>query len=166
MKLAILGHRNSGKRTLAAYVNNIKNIEVILPDEKHLEKEHEDAYAQTVFDILKDKNGTLTKSVKIDKAVILVSSTDGPMPGTRKSIEMCKEYNISIAGLFITKTDELERLAKIEPDKYGRQGLLKMIKIESLELISSYGFDDTAIPVFEINFLSEWEKISGFFDKI
>lgn len=166
MKLAILGHRNSGKRTLAAYVNNIKNIEIILPDEAHLENEHEDVYVHTVFDILKDKNGILTKDAKIDKAVILVNSIDGPMPGTRKSIEMCKEHNISIAGLLITKTDEFERLAKIEPEKYGTQGLLKMIKIETLELISSYGFDDTAIPVFEIDLLSEWDKISDFFNKI
>lgn len=154
MKLFILGHRNAGKKTLAAYIrDNIDEIEPILPDESEIEHAHYDVYTPVSL-----------KSDGTESAVILVNSLDGPMPGTRAAIVFCKENNILICGVIITKTDEFEKLSESEPLKYTKS-LMKMIEIEALELISSYDIDDTAIPVLRANLIGDMSQIEDFLRK-
>lgn len=137
MKLLIAGHRNSGKKALAAYIReHMKDIEPILPDEAGLENEPYEVY----YPITLNPDG-------IEKAVILVNALDGPMPGTRCGIEFCKNNNIQITHAVLTHVKEFNRLAQDGHEIYSKKGLLKMIEIETLELISSHGIDDTAITV-------------------
>ncbi|MDE7348435.1 MAG: elongation factor Tu, partial [Clostridia bacterium] len=78
----------------------------------------------------------ITGAAQMDGAILVVASTDGPMPQTREHILLARQVGVPYIVVFMNKTDQVD-----DPE------LLELVEMEIRELLNEYGFpgDDTPI---------------------
>ena len=78
----------------------------------------------------------ITGAAQMDGAILVVASTDGPMPQTREHILLARQVGVPYIVVFMNKTDQVN-----DPE------LLDLVEMEIRDLLTEYGFpgDDTPI---------------------
>ena len=78
----------------------------------------------------------ITGAAQMDGAILVVASTDGPMPQTREHILLARQVGVPYIVVFMNKVDQVD-----DPE------LLELVEMEIRELLSSYDFPGDDIPV-------------------
>jgi elongation factor Tu len=78
----------------------------------------------------------VTGAAQMDGAILVVASTDGPMPQTREHILLARQVGVPQLVVFMNKVDMVD-----DPE------LLELVEMEIRELLSFYDFDGDNIPV-------------------
>ncbi|KOY87588.1 elongation factor Tu [bacterium 336/3] len=78
----------------------------------------------------------VTGAAQMDGAILVVASTDGPMPQTREHILLARQVGVPQLVVFMNKVDMVD-----DPE------LLDLVEMEVRELLSFYQFDGDNIPV-------------------
>jgi elongation factor Tu len=78
----------------------------------------------------------ITGAAQMDGAILVVASTDGPMPQTREHILLARQVGVPYIVVFMNKVDQVD-----DPE------LLELVEMEIRDLLTEYGFpgDDTPI---------------------
>src|SRR6201986_88465 len=161
VNIGTTGHVDHGKTTLTAAIINClstensniakKNVDDIdnAPEEKergitiaisHQENETSKRHYAHVdcpghADYIKNM---ITGAAQMDRAILVVSAADGPMPQTREHILLARQVGVPYIIVFMNKADMVD-------DKE----LLELVEVEVRELLSKYEFpgDDTPIVI-------------------
>lgn len=80
----------------------------------------------------------VTGAAQMDGAIIVVASTDGPMPQTREHILLARQVGVPKLVVFMNKVDLVD-----DPE------LLELVEMEIRELLSFYGYDGDNTPVIQ-----------------
>ncbi len=80
----------------------------------------------------------VTGAAQMDGAIIVVASTDGPMPQTREHILLARQVGVPQLVVFMNKVDMVD-----DPE------LLELVEMEIRELLSFYDYDGDNIPVIQ-----------------
>ncbi len=78
----------------------------------------------------------ITGAAQMDGAILVVASTDGPMPQTREHILLARQVGVPYIVVFMNKTDLVDD-----------EELLDLVEMEIRELLSSYEFPGDDIPI-------------------
>ncbi len=78
----------------------------------------------------------VTGAAQMDGAILVVASTDGPMPQTREHILLARQVGVPRIVVFMNKVDLVD-----DPE------LLDLVEMEIRELLSFYKFDGDNTPV-------------------
>lgn len=78
----------------------------------------------------------VTGAAQMDGAILVVASTDGPMPQTREHILLARQVGVPALVVFMNKVDMVD-----DPE------LLDLVEMEIRELLSFYEFPGDDIPV-------------------
>jgi elongation factor Tu len=78
----------------------------------------------------------ITGAAQMDGGILVVSASDGPMPQTREHILLARQVGVPALVVFLNKVDTVD-----DPE------LLDLVEEEVRELLTSYGFPGTEIPV-------------------
>jgi elongation factor Tu len=104
----------------------------------------------------------VTGAAQMDGAILVVASTDGPMPQTREHILLAKQVGVPRMVVFMNKVDMVD-----DPE------LLDLVEMEVRELLSFYGFDGDNTPIIRgsalggLNQEPKWvEKIMELMDAV
>ena len=175
MNIGTIGHVDHGKTTLTAAITKVlakHNPKITVrafdsidnaPEEKargitiatsHVEYETANRHYAHVdcpghADYVKNM---ITGAAQMDGAILVVASTDGPMPQTREHILLARQVGVPAMVVFMNKVDMVD-------DKE----LLELVEMEVRELLSSYEFPGDDIPVIQGSALkalegdAEWE---------
>jgi elongation factor Tu len=158
VNIGTIGHVDHGKTTLTSAITMIladmgfaekKDYDSIdnAPEEKergitintaHVEYETENRHYAHVdcpghADYVKNM---VTGAAQMDGAILVVASTDGPMPQTREHILLARQVGVPAIVVFMNKVDLVD-----DPE------LLELVEMEVRELLSFYDFpgDDISI---------------------
>ena len=80
----------------------------------------------------------ITGAAQMDGAILVVASTDGPMPQTREHILLARQVGVPQIVVFMNKVDLVDD-----------EELLELVELEIRELLSMYEFDGDNIPVIQ-----------------
>ena len=158
VNIGTIGHVDHGKTTLTAAITMVSaamgNAEVMrydeidkAPEEKargitintaHVEYQTATRHYAHVdcpghADYVKNM---ITGAAQMDGAILVVASTDGPMPQTREHILLARQVGVPYIVVFMNKVDQVD-----DPE------LLDLVEMEIRELLSSYDFPGDDIPV-------------------
>ena len=78
----------------------------------------------------------ITGAAQMDGAILVVASTDGPMPQTREHILLSRQVGVPCICVYLNKCDMVDD-----------EELLDLVEMEVRELLSFYGFDGDNCPV-------------------
>ena len=78
----------------------------------------------------------ITGAAQMDGAILVVASTDGPMPQTREHILLARQVGVPSIVVFMNKVDMVEDAE-----------LLELVEMEIRELLSFYKFDGDNTPI-------------------
>ena len=78
----------------------------------------------------------ITGAAQMDGAILVVASTDGPMPQTREHILLARQVGVPYIVVFMNKTDQVD-----DPE------LLELVEMEIRELLTEYGFPGDKTPI-------------------
>ncbi|MBQ8178433.1 MAG: elongation factor Tu, partial [Clostridia bacterium] len=78
----------------------------------------------------------ITGAAQMDGAILVVASTDGPMPQTREHILLARQVGVPYIIVFMNKTDLVD-----DPE------LLDLVEMEIRDLLSTYEFPGDDIPI-------------------
>ena len=78
----------------------------------------------------------ITGAAQMDGAILVVASTDGPMPQTREHILLARQVGVPYIVVFMNKTDQVD-----DPE------LLDLVEMEIRDLLSEYGFPGDTTPI-------------------
>jgi elongation factor Tu len=78
----------------------------------------------------------ITGAAQMDGAILVVSAADGPMPQTREHILLARQVGVPALVVFMNKVDMVD-----DPE------LLELVEMEVRELLSSYDFPGSDIPI-------------------
>jgi len=78
----------------------------------------------------------ITGAAQMDGAILVVDSSDGPMPQTREHILLARQVGVPAMVVFLNKVDLVD-----DPE------LLELVELEVRELLSEYEFPGDEIPV-------------------
>ncbi len=78
----------------------------------------------------------ITGAAQMDGAILVVDSSDGPMPQTREHILLARQVGVPAMVVFLNKIDLVD-----DPE------LLDLVELEVRELLSEYDFPGDDIPV-------------------
>jgi len=78
----------------------------------------------------------ITGAAQMDGAILVVASTDGPMPQTKEHILLARQVGVPRIVVFMNKVDLVD-----DPE------LLELVEMEIRELLTSYGFDGDNTPI-------------------
>ena len=92
----------------------------------------------------------ITGAAQMDGAILVVASTDGPMPQTREHILLARQVGVPYITVFMNKTDQVD-----DPE------LLELVEMEIRELLSSYGFPGDDTPIIKGSALKALEKATS-----
>ncbi|GIU06749.1 MULTISPECIES: elongation factor Tu [Shewanella] len=174
VNVGTIGHVDHGKTTLTAaisavlaktYGGEVKNFAQIdnAPEERergitintsHIEYDtparhyaHVDCPGHA--DYVKNM---ITGAAQMDGAILVVASTDGPMPQTREHILLSRQVGVPYIIVFMNKCDMVDD-----------EELLELVEMEVRELLSEYDFPGDDLPVIQGSALKalegqpEWE---------
>jgi elongation factor Tu len=158
VNVGTIGHVDHGKTTLTAAITTIlaqkglaqaKKYDEIdgAPEEKergitintaHVEYQTNNRHYAHVdcpghADYVKNM---ITGAAQMDGAILVVASTDGPMPQTKEHILLARQVGVPRIVVFMNKVDLVD-----DPE------LLELVEMEIRELLSSYGFDGDNTPI-------------------
>jgi len=175
MNIGTIGHVDHGKTSLTAAITKVlaenvagnaavdfANIDKA-PEERergitistaHVEYETETRHYAHVdcpghADYVKNM---ITGAAQMDGAILVVSSTDGPMPQTREHILLARQVGVPAMVVFMNKVDLVDDAE-----------ILELVELEIRELLSSYDFPGDDIPVIKG---SATAALSGSDDKL
>jgi elongation factor Tu len=158
VNIGTIGHVDHGKTTLTAAITTVlaktggsqlRSFDSIdnAPEEKergitintsHVEYETTNRHYAHVdcpghADYVKNM---ITGAAQMDGAILVVASTDGPMPQTREHILLARQVGVPAIVVFMNKVDLVDD-----------EELLELVELEIRDLLSSYDFpgDDTPI---------------------
>jgi len=104
----------------------------------------------------------VTGAAQMDGAILVVASTDGPMPQTREHILLARQVGVPRLVVFMNKCDSVD-----DPE------LLDLVEMEIRDLLSFYNFDGENTPIIRgsalggLNGDAEWvEKIMDLMDAV
>ena len=160
VNIGTIGHVDHGKTTLTAAITTVlakrglselRSYDAIdnAPEEKergitintsHVEYETENRHYAHVdcpghADYVKNM---VTGAAQMDGAIIVVASTDGPMPQTREHILLARQVNVPRLVVFMNKVDLVDD-----------EEMLELVDMEIRELLSFYDFDGDNTPVIQ-----------------
>ncbi len=78
----------------------------------------------------------ITGAAQMDGAILVVASTDGPMPQTREHILLARQVGVPYIVVFMNKTDQVD-----DPE------LLELVEMEIRDLLSKYDFPGDTTPI-------------------
>ena len=156
VNIGTIGHVDHGKTTLTAAISKVltdkgftkaeeaRSFDQIdnAPEEKergitinssHIEYETANRHYAHVdcpghADYVKNM---VTGAAKMDGAILVVASTDGPMPQTREHILLARQVNVPKIVVFMNKVDLVD-----DPE------MLDLVEMEIRDLLKFYGFDE------------------------
>lgn len=168
VNIGTVGHVDHGKTTLTAAITNVlatkgfgekKAFDEIdnAPEEKergitintaHVEYETANRHYAHVdcpghADYVKNM---VTGAAQMDGAILVVASTDGPMPQTREHILLARQVGVPAVVVFMNKVDMVDD-----------EELLELVEMEVRELLSKYEFPGDDIPVIKGSALKSLE---------
>ncbi len=175
VNIGTIGHVDHGKTTLTAAItqvlakkglSEIKSFDSIdsAPEEKergitintaHVEYQTETRHYAHVdcpghADYVKNM---VTGAAQMDGAILVVASTDGPMPQTREHILLARQVGVPRIVVFMNKVDLVD-----DPE------LLDLVEMEIRDLLSFYNFDGDNTPIIRgsalgaLNGEPQWEE--------
>ncbi|HOO24506.1 MAG TPA: elongation factor Tu [Paludibacteraceae bacterium] len=104
----------------------------------------------------------VTGAAQMDGAIIVVASTDGPMPQTREHILLARQVNVPRLVVFMNKCDMVD-----DPE------MLDLVEMEMRDLLGAYQFDADNTPFIRgsalgaLNGVAEWEdKVMELMDAV
>jgi elongation factor Tu len=158
VNIGTIGHVDHGKTTLTAAITNVlaqegfaqvRSFDSIdnAPEEKergitintsHVEYETGNRHYAHVdcpghADYVKNM---VTGAAQMDGAILVVASTDGPMPQTREHILLARQVGVPRIVVFMNKVDMVDD-----------EELLDLVEMEIRELLSFYDFDGDNTPI-------------------
>ena len=158
VNIGTIGHVDHGKTTLTAAITMVSaamgNAEVMrydqidkAPEEKargitintaHVEYQTATRHYAHVdcpghADYVKNM---ITGAAQMDGAILVVASTDGPMPQTREHILLARQVGVPYIIVFMNKTDLVDD-----------EELLELVEMEIRDLLSTYEFPGDDIPI-------------------
>lgn len=158
VNVGTIGHVDHGKTTLTAAITDIlskkglaqaKKYDEIdgAPEEKergitintaHVEYQTANRHYAHVdcpghADYVKNM---ITGAAQMDGAILVVASTDGPMPQTKEHILLARQVGVPRIVVFMNKVDLVDDVE-----------LLELVEMEIRELLSTYGFDGDNTPI-------------------
>jgi len=95
----------------------------------------------------------VTGAAQMDGAILVVASTDGPMPQTREHILLARQVGVPSIVVFMNKVDMVDD-----------EELLELVEMEIRELLSFYDFDGDNTPIIPgsalgaLNGEEKWEE--------
>ena len=177
VNIGTIGHVDHGKTTLTAAITTVlakrglsemKSFDTIdnAPEEKergitintsHVEYETENRHYAHVdcpghADYVKNM---VTGAAQMDGAIIVVASTDGPMPQTREHILLARQVNVPRLVVFMNKVDLVDD-----------EEMLELVDMEIRELLSFYDFDGDNTPIIQGSALGALNGETVWEDKI
>ena len=160
VNIGTIGHVDHGKTTLTAAISSVlasKGLAAVrdfssidnAPEEKergitintsHIEYETQNRHYAHVdcpghADYVKNM---VTGAAQMDGAILVVASTDGPMPQTREHILLGRQVGVPRMVVFMNKVDMVDD-----------EELLELVEMEIRELLSFYGYDGDNAPVIQ-----------------
>ena len=156
VNIGTIGHVDHGKTTLTAAISSVlsgggakKSFEEIdsAPEEKergitintaHIEYSTENRHYAHVdcpghADYVKNM---VTGADQMDGAILVVASTDGPMPQTREHILLARQVGVPRLVVFMNKVDMVDD-----------EELLDLVELEMRDLLKFYEFDADNTPI-------------------
>ena len=97
----------------------------------------------------------ITGAAQMDGAILVVASTDGPMPQTREHILLARQVGVPAIVVFMNKVDMVEDAE-----------LLELVEMEIRELLSFYKFDGDNTPIIKGSALGGLNNDPKWVDKI
>ena len=97
----------------------------------------------------------VTGAAQMDGAILVVASTDGPMPQTREHILLARQVNVPRIVVFMNKVDLVDD-----------EEMLDLVEMEVRDLLSFYNFDGDNTPVIRGSALGALNGDPKFEDKI
>ncbi|MFT4522249.1 MAG: elongation factor Tu [Bacteroidia bacterium] len=160
VNIGTIGHVDHGKTTLTAAITSVLSTQGLsekkdfasidsAPEEKergitintaHVEYQTEARHYAHVdcpghADYVKNM---VTGAAQMDGAILVVASTDGPMPQTKEHILLARQVGVPRLVVFMNKVD------MVDDDE-----LLELVEMEIRELLDFYGFDSENTPVIQ-----------------
>ena len=89
----------------------------------------------------------ITGAAQMDAAILVVATTDGPMPQTRGHVLLCRQVGIPYILVFLNKCDIVDD-----------EKLLELVEMEVRELLSASDFPGDDIPVVRSSALKALER--------
>ena len=97
----------------------------------------------------------ITGAAQMDGAILVVASTDGPMPQTREHILLSRQVGVKHLIVFMNKVDLVDD-----------EELLELVEMEIRDLLSEYDFPGDEIPVIQGSALKALEGDTKYEDII
>ena len=160
LNIGTIGHVDHGKTTLTAAIttvlakaglSDLRSFDSIdsAPEEKergitintaHVEYETANRHYAHVdcpghADYVKNM---VTGAAQMDGAILVVASTDGPMPQTREHILLARQVGVPRVVVFMNKVDMVDD-----------EELLELVEMEIRDLLSFYKYDGDNTPVIQ-----------------
>jgi len=177
LNVGTIGHVDHGKTTLTAAItktlsdkglSEIRDFASIdnAPEEKergitintsHVEYQTENRHYAHVdcpghADYVKNM---VTGAAQMDGAILVVASTDGPMPQTREHILLARQVGVPRLVVFMNKVD------MVDDDE-----LLELVEMEIRELLDFYEYDGDNTPIIQGSALGALEGKAEWQDKV
>lgn len=177
VNIGTIGHVDHGKTTLTAAItkvlaeaglSEVRDFDTIdnAPEEKergitintsHVEYQTENRHYAHVdcpghADYVKNM---VTGAAQMDGAILVVASTDGPMPQTREHILLARQVGVPALVVFMNKVDLVDD-----------EELLELVEMEIRESLSFYEFPGDDIPVIQGSALGGLNGEKEWVDKI
>jgi len=168
LNIGTVGHVDHGKTTLTAAItrvlsaagsNEFRPFDSIdnAPEEKargltiaiaHIEYETDARHYCHVdcpghADYIKNM---ITGAAQMDGAIVVVASTEGPMPQTREHILLARQVEVPCLLVALNKVDLMED-----------EELLELVEVELRELLSKYNFPGDEIPIVQVSAIKALE---------
>ncbi len=172
VNIGTIGHVDHGKTTLTAAITKVLGLQGLAeatdfdqidkaPEEKergitiataHIEYETTNRHYAHVdcpghADYVKNM---ITGAAQMDGAILVVSAADGPMPQTREHILLARQVNVPHLVVFLNKVDQ------VDDDE-----LLELVEMEIRELLESYDFPGSDIPIVKGSALAVMDSTSS-----
>ena len=171
INVGTIGHVDHGKTTLTAAITKVLALQGLAeatdfdeidkaPEEKergitiataHIEYETVNRHYAHVdcpghADYVKNM---ITGAAQMDGAILVVSAADGPMPQTREHILLARQVNVPHLVVFLNKIDQVDD-----------EELLELVEMEIRELLDSYDFPGSDIPIVKGSALAVMDSTS------
>src|ERR1700726_1478029 len=178
INIGTIGHIDHGKTTLTAAItkvlakhnpkNKFRSFDSIdnAPEEKargitiavaHVEYETPNRHYAHVdcpghADYIKNM---ITGAAQMDRAILVVAATDGPMPQTREHGLLARQVGVPYIVVALNKADMVDD-----------EEILELVELEVRELLTTYEFPGDDVPVIRVSALKALEGDAEWGEKV